>query len=208
MFGSVKDYFEKKKSEKKWRKQNANNFTTYGLVRKPENVEVGRGTYGNLVVYNDVDEAHLKIGNYCSIANNTIFLLGIDHNINKISSYPFMQMMIDGEYRDAVSKGDIIVEDDVWIGYGVTVLSGVHIGQGAVIAAGSVVSKDVPPYAIVGGIPAKVIKYRFAPEIIEELLKVDYSKMDEEMVRKHIKELYVELDDVSQLAWMPKKKEQ
>lgn len=205
MLNRLRDYFNKKKSEKLWRKKNAHNFTTNGLIRKPENVEVGNGTYGNLVVYNDVNDVYLKIGNYCSIANNTIFLLGIDHNIKKISSYPYMQMLIDGEYRDAVSKGDIIVDDDVWIGYGVTVLSGVHIGQGAVVAAGSVVSKDVPPYAIVGGIPAKVIKYRFSSEIINALMEVDYSKMDKAMIQEHIKELYVELNDVSQLDWMPKK---
>lgn len=183
------------------------NFTTNGLIRKPDNVEVGNGTYGNLVVYNDLNDVYLKIGNYCSIANNTIFLLGIDQNIKKFSSYPYMQMLIDGEYRDAVSKGDIIVDDDVWIGYGATIMSGVHIGQGAVVAAGSVVTKDVPPYAIVGGVPAKVIKYRFEPEIIEELLKVDYSKLTKEMIEEHIDDLYAELKDPKQLGWMTKRGE-
>ena len=84
-------------------------------------------------------------------------------------------------------------------------MSGVHIGQGAVVAAGAVVTHDVPPYAIVGGVPAKVIKYRFGPEMIEELLKVDYSKLTEDMVREHIDELYEELKDAGQLAWMPKR---
>ena len=108
---------------------------------------------------------------------------------------------------EAISKGDIIVENDVWIGYRATILSGVNIGQGAIIAAGSVVTKDVPPYAIVGGVPAKVIKYRFPPEMIGELLKVDYSQLSEEMVREHIDELYRPLKDPEQLAWMPKKDE-
>lgn len=205
MLSILRDYFKKKKSEKLWRKKNLHNFTTNGLIRKPDNVEVGKGTYGNLVVYNDVNDVYLKIGNYCSIANNTIFLLGIDHNFKKSSSYPYMQMLIDGKYRDAVSKGDIIVDDDVWIGYGATIMSGVHIGQGAVVAAGAVVTKNVSPYAIVGGVPAKVIKYRFEPEMIGELLKVDYSKLTKEMVEEHIDDLYVELKDPSQLDWMPKK---
>lgn len=109
--------------------------------------------------------------------------------------------------KDAFSKGDIIVDDDVWIGYGATIMSGVHIGQGAVVAAGAVVTKDVPPYAIVGGVPAKVIKYRFEPEMIEELLKVDYSKLTKEDIEKHIDDLYKKLKDPSQLDWMPKKGE-
>ena len=96
-----------------------------------------------------------------------------EHSITGIMTYP----LIDDVKINSRSKGDIIVADDVWIGYGATIMSGVHIGQGAVVAADAVVTKDVPPYAIVGGVPAKVIKYRFEPEMIEELLKVDYSKL-------------------------------
>ena len=81
----------------------------------------------------------------------------------------------------------------------------VSIGQGAVVAAGAVVTKDVPPYAIVGGVPAKVIKYRFEPEMIAELLKIDYRKLSKEDIEKHIDDLYTELKDPSQLDWMPKK---
>ena len=103
------------------------------------------------------------------------------------------------------SKGNIYVDDDVWIGYGAIILSGVHIGQGAVIAAGAVVTVDIPPYAIVGGVPAKVLKYRFESDMIEELLKIDYSKLDKEMIEEHIDDLYIELKNPKQLDWLPKR---
>ena len=75
-----------------------------------------------------------------------------------------------------LTNGDIVVGDDVWVGQRAIIMSGVNIGQGAVIGAGAIVTKNVPPYAIVGGIPAKVIRYRFSEELIQELLKIDYSK--------------------------------
>lgn len=74
-------------------------------------------------------------------------------------------------------KGNIDVEDDVWIGLNATICAGVHIGQGAVIAAGAVVTDNVPPYAIVGGVPAKIIKYRFTKELIQELLQIRRARL-------------------------------
>lgn len=112
------------------------------------------------------------------------------------------------EKQEGVSKGNIIVDDDVWIGFRSTILSGVHIGQGAIVAAGSVVTKDVPPYAIVGGVPAKVLKYRFSHELIAELLKVDYGKLTEAMIREHIDDLYSKLKQNEQLKWMPQRIEE
>lgn len=79
-----------------------------------------------------------------------------------------------------------MIKDDVWIGAQATIMSGVTIGQGAVIGAKALVTKDVPPYAIVGGVPAKVIKYRFEKEIIDELLKIDFSKFDYKVIKEHI----------------------
>ena len=98
-----------------------------------------------------------------------------------------------------------MVEDDAWIGYGATVLSGVRIGQGAVVAAGALVTKDVPAYAVVGGVPAKVIKYRFPEEICNRLQQVDYSKLTKEMVEAHLDELYAPVSECTDLSWLPTK---
>ena len=154
---------------------------------------------------NNSDNYWLKIGHFCSIAQGVTFVVCSDHPTDRISTYPFKAVCLGSQKYEAVSNGDIIVEDDVWIGNGATILSGVRIGQGSVVAAGAVVTKDVPPYAIVGGVPAKVIKYRFPEHIIEALLKVDYGQLTKEMVEEHINTLYEELTDVSQLAWMPRK---
>ena len=187
-----------------WRNTNKHN-TTAPINKFPiSSVSVGKETYGGIYFITLDDQHKLMVGSYCSIAPNVVFLLSADHYSNHISSFPFKVKII-GEAVEGVSKGDIIVDDDVWIGYGATIMSGVHIGQGAVVAAGAVVTKDVPPYAIVGGVPAKVIKYRFEPEMIEELLKIDYSKLTKEDIEKHIDDLYTELKDPSQLDWMPRK---
>ena len=189
---------------KRWRNTNRFNTTIPLNIFDINSVFIGKHTYGGIAVLNYNNYYKLTIGNYCSIATDVMFILDADHYTKHISSFPFKVKML-GEQFEGVSKGDIIVDDDVWIGYGATIMSGVHISQGAVIAAGAVVTKDVPPYAIVGGVPAKVIKYRFEPEMIEKLLKVDYSKLTKEMIEDHIDDLYVDLKDASQLDWMPKK---
>lgn len=156
------------------------------------------------------DDSKISIGHCCSIAGDVNFLLGGGHNYKTISSFPFKAILA-GE-GEALSKGDIVVDDDVWIGYRATILSGVHIGQGAVVAAGAVVTKDVPPYAIVGGVPAKVIKYRFSSEVIEQLMQLDYGQLTDELIHEHEAELYTPIDQKSPeeieqlLAWFPKKK--
>ena len=204
MLSKVLNKLRKYKFNRAWKQKNDHNFTTTVGKLPLDKVTIGRNTYGFIDALFSNPENKLIIGNYCSIAQGVKFLPSTDHALDRISTYPFKALCLTGEL-EALSKGDIVVDDDVWIGYGTTVLSGVHIGQGAAVAAGSVVTKDVPPYAIVGGVPAKVIKYRFEPEMIQALLQIDYSKLDGEMIRQHADDLYEKLESPEQLSWLPKK---
>lgn len=165
---------------KKWRKQNAHNLTTAKNCFNARWVTVGKGTYGELDVrhFGNPDE-RVVIGNYCSIAPECVFLSGGEHRYDGLSTYPFRTKLGLVE-NESVTRGPIVLEDDVWLGFRTTVMSGVTIGKGAVVAAGALVTKDVPPYAIVGGVPAKIIKYRFPHEIIAEAEKVDFSALTAE----------------------------
>lgn len=194
-----------------WRRDNDHNGTIPMMRFPPELVSVGEQSYGELNVVTFGQESRLVIGNHVSIAQMVTFLLEVEHYVDHLSTFPFRVKVLQNCMYEAFSKGDIHIDDDVWIGYGATILSGVHIGQGAVVAAGAVVSKDIPPYAIVGGVPAKVIRYRFEQPVIDFLLTLDYSKLDETMIRTHVNDLYksidgMALDEVKRLfGWFPKK---
>lgn len=179
-------------SRKQWRKNNKHNETAVVSLFDQKYVKVGKYTYGDLDVSGSRADCQLIIGNFCSIGGGVLFLLAREHFLSCVSTFPFKAKCTYGG-DEAGSKGDILVDSDVWIGQRAIILSGVHIGQGAVIAAGSVVTKDVPPYAIVGGVPAKVIKYRFSEDIVGELLKIDYKKMDFNIVNKNMDVLYTEI---------------
>lgn len=176
----------------KYRLNNQHNFTNIKRYVPISNIKVGKGTYGTIDVklYGGTN-SKLYIGNYCSIASECIFLLGGEHGYTTISTFPFKaKYMNQGE---AKTKGDIVIEDDVWLGHGCTILSGAKIGQGAIIGARSVVSKDIPPYAIYAG--NRIIKYRFSQEIIEKLLKIDFSKINEDVIKNKINILYEEITE-------------
>lgn len=199
------------KKRKLWRAMNPHNDTCiewkFTGSFNVSDVTCGARTYGALSVLSASGKKirpKLKIGSFCSVGPDVIFILASEHNTSTISTFPFKVKVL-GEKTEAGDKGNIVVDDDVWIGARATICSGVHIAQGAVIAAGAVVTKDVSPYAVVGGVPAKVIKYRFGEDMIAELLKVDYSKLTDDMIKEHIDDLYTPLTDAGQLGWMPKK---
>lgn len=178
----------KKILHKQFRIKNRKNEIRFYDFNSLENVEAGKYSYGNLSLFDFKDGSKLKIGNFCSFAKNTFFCLGGEHDYKTLSTYPFESRISDNKIT-SFSKGDIVIGDDVWIGVNVTILSGVKIGQGAIIAAGSVVTKDVEPYSIYGGVPARLIKKRFSDEIIEKLKKVDYSTLSKEKIIKYRDEL-------------------
>lgn len=196
--------FVKKKIKKmKWRHLNRHNYTTYNeIYGDMKKIHIGKCTYGDIYVSTPNPDYDLYIGNYCSIAGEVRFLLGADHPTNLISTYPFKSLLTKTGI-DAHSKGDIKVGDDVWIGQGSIILSGVTIGQGAIIAAGAVVCSDIPPYAVVGGVPAKIIKYRFSQELIDELLEIDFGGLTQEQIENHMDDLYHTLQGIDQLEWLP-----
>ena len=203
-------YVKQKILNYKWKKLNKNNFTQPDNSFDMSKVHIQNKSYGSLNVLTFDETSELYIGNYVSIAPNVVFVLSADHNTRCISTFPFKAKLLRTEL-EGLSKGNITVKDDVWIGYGATILSGVTIGQGAVIAAGAVVTSEVPPYAIVGGVPAKVIKYRFEQPVIDYLLTLDYVALTEDLIRQHIDELYtrivdLDLTDIKKIFdWFPKK---
>lgn len=125
----------------------------------------GSGTYGfpTIKTY-DYDNTRLIVGNYCSVAGGATIILGGNHPTDRVTTYPHRILMhMPGAGMDGfpMPTADTIIGNDVWICTGATIVSGVRIGDGAIVAAGAVVTKDVPPFAIVGGNPARLIRFRF-----------------------------------------------
>lgn len=151
--------------------------------------EVGKWSYGNARVYDWYDGTQLKIGSFCSIHPTTNILLGGEHDPSFVTTHPIDIWLNPGGKKlehpvFPTTKGDVVIGHDVFVGIGSTILSGVTIGNGAVIAAGSMVYRDVPPYAIVAGNPARVVKYRFEPEIIERLQKLAWWNWPDDKIRE------------------------
>lgn len=178
------------------------------VVTRP-NIEVGDFTYYYDPNHPENFQEHvthhyeflgdkLIIGKFCSIASGIEFVMnGANHVMKGASSYPFNILGGDWikntpELSDLPFKGDTVVGNDVWFGQNVTVLPGIHIADGAIIGANSVVTKDVEPYSIVGGNPAKFIKYRFTAEKILLLEKLAWWDKNTDWISKHIKQLTTE----------------
>jgi len=178
----------------KWRKINKHNKTYSKSLFPIKLVSVGNYTYGSLdIKYFGNSNEKVNIGNFCSIADNVKFIAGGGHDYKHLSTYPFKRYICKQNIIEATTKGTITVCDDVWIGYGTLILSGVKIGQGAVIGAGSIVAKDIPPYAIYVG--SEVIKYRFEKEVIDCLIKFNYKKIDGNNIKENIDLLYHEINE-------------
>ena len=144
---------------------------------------IGRRSYiieANLE-YFDPEHTSLIIGNYCAIAHEVTFMMNMNqtHDHLSVSNYPFSKVFALPLEQKSKIKGSIIIGHDVWIGRGATIMGGVVIGNGAIIAANSVVTKSVEPYAFVGGNPAKFIKYRFDEDMRLKLNEVNWWYMDE-----------------------------
>lgn len=160
----------------------------------PDHVTVGRRTYGvhrNMFVRPSA-AAPVSIGSFCSIGPDVLIFGQADHPTDRTSTYPFRSeyFLSDRPPAEPVTRGPVAIGHDVWIAARAVILSGVTIGHGAVIGAGSVVARNVPPYAIVAGNPAEIIRYRFEPEIIEALLKIAWWDWPEDKIAAHEETLY------------------
>ena len=149
-------------------------FTIYNdFVRDPRDFQTN-----NVLYHYPVNGDRLVIGKFCSIACGTRFLMNsANHALDSLSTYVFPIFYEEWDHGMEVTeawdrRGDIVIGNDVWIGYEAVILSGVTIGDGAIVAARSVVTKDVPPYTIVGGVPARTIRRRFDQETIDALLEL------------------------------------
>lgn len=143
------------------------------------------------VLYNyNYDAVKLVFGKFCAIAAETKFLMTGDHKLDGISTYPFPIFQKGWEaafdLKSLPVKGDIIVGDDVWFGYDCLIMNGVKIGSGAIIASRAVVKKDVPPYSIVAGNPARVVKMRFDEATIQRLLTIAWWNWDIEKINRNL----------------------
>lgn len=137
---------------------------------------IGKETYGNPKVTSWGESAVLQIGAYCSIAAGVKIFLGGEHRVDWVTTYPFNIKWESAKNFSGhpSTKGDVIIGNDVWIGFEAIILSGVNIGDGAVVAARAVVTKDVPPYGIVAGNPARLVRMRFDDKTISRLLVVKW----------------------------------
>ena len=150
---------------------------------------IGKYTYGteNIKLFWSNENTTLSIGNFCSIAQNVNIYLGGNHRTDWITTYPFGHIyqnkfnIFNGNGHPS-TKGNVIIGNDVWIGANVTIMSGVKINDGAVIANNSHVVKNVEPYSLLGGNPAKLIKYRFTKEQIDKLLEIKWWYWDDEKI--------------------------
>lgn len=173
---------------------------------KVPNIHIGKHTYGLTAhsIMRPTEQASVKIGNFCSFAPGVKILAHVNHPTSIASTYPLKTLFInsrsdqfdkDWTNHDATSKGAISIGHDVWVGLNAIILSGVSIGNGAVIGAGSIVTKDIPSYAIAVGNPAHVIKYRFTVEVIKELEILEWWNLPDKEIESLLPYFYGNIND-------------
>ena len=187
MFNNIKKFFKIFKKKKIYK----NYFLRDNLKKeiKANLAEIGKWSYGNPTVYRWDWKSKIIIGNFCSLGPDINFYVGADHRSDWVSTSPLPASQFSETFKKAnliknfsTSKGDIVIGHDVWIGGRSTILSGVKIGTGAIIAAGSIVVNDVMPYTISGGNPNREIKKRFEEEIIKKLLHTEWWLMEDKQI--------------------------
>ena len=164
-------------------------FTIYNdFVNDPRDFEKN-----NVLYHYPINHDRLTIGKFCSIACGAKFIFNCaNHTLKSLSTYTFPLFFEEWDLpKSEVStawdnKGDIIIGNDVWIGYDAVIMAGVHIGDGAIIGTRAVVTKDVEPYSIVGGVPAKEIRKRFAPDVVAKLLELKWWNWPSEKIKNNI----------------------
>ena len=164
-------------------------FTIYNdFVNDPRDFEKN-----NVLYHYPINHDRLTIGKFCSVACGAKFIFNCaNHTLKSLSTYTFPLFFEEWDLpKSEVStawdnKGDIIIGNDVWIGYDAVIMAGVHIGDGAIIGTRAVVTKDVEPYSIVGGVPAKEIRKRFAPDVVAKLLELKWWNWPSEKIKNNI----------------------
>jgi virginiamycin A acetyltransferase len=176
-------------------------YTYYDDPDGPENFEK------NVLYHFPFIGDKLKIGKFCAIAKGVKFIMnGANHKMSGFTTYPFYIFGQGWEKSlptagELPYKGDTVIGNDVWLGYESTIMAGVTIGHGAIIASKSVVTNDVPAYSIVGGNPAKFLKYRFEQDVIDKLLEIAWWNWDAEKITSNLNAIVNnELDALSQAS--------
>ncbi|MBN1459931.1 MAG: CatB-related O-acetyltransferase [Armatimonadetes bacterium] len=155
-------------------------------------ITIGRGTYGcpTILVYHPRDS--VSIGNYCSIGPEVLIITSGGHRSDTSCQYPFKKRLNPKVVNtDVVTKGPIIIGNDVWLGARSIVLSGVTVGDGALVAAGAIVVEDVPSFGVVGGNPARLIRMRFDSDVIAALLRIRWWNWPEDKLLANLDDLYL-----------------
>jgi chloramphenicol O-acetyltransferase type B len=156
----------------------------------PPLLQVDQPSYTPMRVYADENDSTVRIGRYCSINETVTLMPGAEHYLDAVTTFFFYWGMGEGEPEGRGSKGPIIIGHDVCISRDALVLSGVNIGHGAVVGARAVVTKNVAPFEIVGGVPARHIGWRFDEQVREELLRIAWWDWPVEKVLAHRTQLY------------------